>query len=299
MKVLITGGSGLIGNALTRKLLSEGHEVVHLTRYANSKSGVKTYVWDYQKNQFDTKCFEGVTHIVHLAGEGIAERPWTMERKRSIVKSRVLTMRLLEKHIREKKLPIEAVISASGIGYYGAITTDLIYTENDEPFNDFVGECCVQWEDAVLHLQNYCRTGILRTGIVLSEKGGAIEKMASPIKKSIGAPLGKGNQFMPWIHLDDLVNMYIWLLQHEVTGIYNAVSSQHTTNKEFTLELAKTLKKRIFLPNVPEFLIKWMFGEMADILLYGSRVSNEKIKKTGFTFVYDNLQQALQSLKLK
>jgi uncharacterized protein (TIGR01777 family) len=299
MKVLITGGSGLIGSALTNKLVDEGHEVVHLTRYPNSKNGVKTYVWDYKKNKIDYRCFDGVTHIVHLAGEGIADKPWTMERKRAIVKSRVLTTRLLEKHIREKKLPIKAFISASGIGYYGAITTDHLYCETDEPYTDFVGECCVQWEDAVLKLNDYCRVSILRTGIVLSSKGGAIEKMASPIKKRIGAPLGKGNQYMPWIHLDDMVAMYCWMLNNELSGIFNATSSVHTTNKEFTLELAKALNKKIFLPNVPEFVIKWMFGEMADILLYGSKVSNEKIKSTGYTFTYDNLEEALSSLQLK
>jgi uncharacterized protein len=298
MKVLITGGSGLIGSALTKKLLEEKIEVVHLTRYPNSKNGVKTYVWDYTKNQIDTRCFDGVTHIVHLAGEGIADKPWTMERKRSIVKSRVLTTRLLEKNIRENNLPLQAFISASGIGYYGALTSDHIYTEKDQAYKDFVGECCVQWEDAVLKMQDYCRVAILRTGIVLSSSGGAVEKMASPIKKHIGAPLGKGTQYMPWIHIDDMVNMYYWSLTQPVQGIFNAVSSSHTTNREFTQALASVLKKKIILPNAPEFVIKWMFGEMADILLYGSRVSNEKAIQEGFSFKYEQLEGALLSLNL-
>jgi uncharacterized protein len=298
MKVLITGGSGLVGSAITKKLLKEGLEVVHLTRYANSKNGVKTYVWDYEKEKIDTRCFDGVTHIIHLAGEGIADRPWTMDRKRAIVKSRVLTARLLEKHIREKKLPIEAFISASGIGYYGATTTDRIYTETDAPYTDFVSECCVQWEDAVLKLNDYCRVSVFRTGIVLSQSGGAVEKMASPIKKHLGAALGKGNQYMPWIHIDDLVNLYCWSLTNSIQGIFNGVSSSHTTNREFTQALASVLKKKFILPNAPEFVIKWMFGEMADILLYGSRVSNEKAIQEGFSFKYEQLEGALLSLNL-
>lgn len=297
MKVLITGGSGLIGSRLTQKLKSEGVEVVHLTRYPNSKNGVKTYAWDWAKGQIDERCFEGVTHIVHLAGEGIADKPWTMERKRTIVKSRVLTARLIETKVRELNVPLEAFISASGIGYYGAITTETIFDEDGKRGDDFVAECCVQWEEAADKLKDLCRVVKLRTGVVLDNNGGAIPKMASPVKKGFGAALGKGSQYMPWIHHDDMVNIYLMALKNtQMSGVYNATSSVHTTNDAFTAALAKSMHKKIRLPNVPAFMMKMMFGEMAAILLEGSRVSNEKIKKEGFSFVYDDLDEALKNL---
>jgi uncharacterized protein (TIGR01777 family) len=297
MKVLITGGSGLIGSRLTQKLKSEGVEVVHLTRYPNSKNGVKTYAWDWAKGQIDERCFEGVTHIVHLAGEGIADKPWTMERKRTIVKSRVLTARLIETKVRELNIPIEAFISASGIGYYGAITSETIFDEEGSRGDDFVAECCVQWEEAADKFNDLCRVVKLRTGVVLDNNGGAIPKMASPVKKGFGAALGKGSQYMPWIHHEDMVNIYLMALKNtKMSGVYNATSSVHTTNDAFTAALAKSMHKKIRLPHVPAFMMKLMFGEMAAILLEGSRVSNEKIKKEGFSFVYDDLDEALKNL---
>lgn len=297
MKVLITGGSGLIGSRLTQQLKNEGIEVVHLTRSANSKNGVKTYLWDWAKNKIDERCFEGVTHIIHLAGEGIADKPWTMERKRNIIKSRVLTARLIETNVRKLNIPIQAFISASGIGYYGAITSETIFDEVSERGNDFVAECCVQWEEAADKFSDICRVVKFRTGVVLDDKGGAVPKMASPIKKGFGAALGKGTQYLPWIHYEDIVNMYVEAIKNDTyTGIYNAVSSTHTTNLEFTESMAKSMHKKIRLPNVPAFMMKFMFGEMAAILLEGSRVSNQKLLNEGFLLKFNDLDEALKNI---
>jgi uncharacterized protein (TIGR01777 family) len=297
MKVLITGGSGLVGSALTKRLLKEGIEVTHLTRTKNSKLGVKTYVWDWKKNYLEDNALEGVTHIVHLAGAGIAEKPWTMPRKRVIVKSRVLTARLLETEIRKAGHKLDAFISASGIGYYGAITTDEVYTETGPNGDDFVAECCLQWEDAANKFSDLSRVVILRTGIVLDKDGGAVAKIGSSIKRGIGAALSTGKQFMPWIHLDDMVEVYYQtLMNSEKKGCYNAVADEHIDNETFTIELADALRRRLWLPKVPAFVMKMIFGEMSEILLKGSRVSNEKLKATGFEFKYSKLRPALKSL---
>ncbi len=196
MKVLITGGSGLIGNRITQLLLEKGVEVVHLTRNRNSKSGVKTYEWDWKKGTIDLKCFEEVTHIIHLAGAGIADRAWTTERKRFLIRSRVHTTRLLFKHI-EALDKLESFISASGIGYYGAITTKEIFTASSQPHDDFIAKCCIQWENAADLFKPYGRVVKLRTGIVLDKNKGAIPKMSTSIKMGLVLPLVMANNTCP------------------------------------------------------------------------------------------------------
>jgi len=295
MKVLITGGSGLIGNRITQLLLEKGVEVVHLTRHLNSKSGVKTYEWNWEKGTIDLKCFNEVTHIIHLAGAGIADKAWTTKRKRFLIKSRVHTIRLLFKHI-EALDKLESFISASGIGYYGARNTEEIFTTASQPHADFIAKCCIQWENAADLFKPYARVVKFRTGIVLDKENGAIPKMSSSIKLGIGAPLGNGEQYMPWIHIDDIANLYIYALTNKMNGIYNAVSSQHTTNKELTKEIAVQLNKKIRLKRVPSFLIKTIYGEMADILLKGSRVNNEGLLKSGFKLEYPDVKSALKNV---
>ncbi len=295
MKVLITGGSGLIGNRITQLLLGKGVEVVHLTRHRNSKSGVKTYEWDWEKETIDLKCFDKVTHIIHLAGAGIAERAWTTKRKRFLIRSRVHTTRLLFKHI-EALEKLESFISASGIGYYGARTTEEIFNASSQSHDDFIAKCCIQWENAADLFKPFARVVKLRTGIVLDKNKGAIPKMSTSIKMGMGAPLGNGKQYMPWIHIDDIANLYIYALTTEMNGVYNAVSSQHATNRELTQEIAAQFNKKIRLKKVPSLIIKTIYGEMADILLKGSRVSNDRLLKSGFKFQYSDLKNALQNI---
>jgi uncharacterized protein (TIGR01777 family) len=295
MKVLITGGSGLIGNRITQLLLEKGIEVAHLTRHRNSKSGVKTYEWDWEKGTIDLKCFEEVTHIIHLAGAGIAEKAWTTKRKRFLIRSRVHTTRLLFKHI-DALDKLENFISASGIGYYGARTTEEIFTAASEPHDDFIAKCCIQWENSADLFKPFARVVKLRTGIVLDKENGALPKMSSSIKLGLGAPLGNGEQYMPWIHIDDIANLYIYALTNEMNGAYNAVSGQHAANKEFTYEIAAQLNRKIRIKKVPSFILKTIYGEMADILLKGSRVDNEGLLKSGFKFSYPDLKSALQNI---
>ena len=295
MKVLITGGSGLIGNRITQLLLKQEVEVVHLTRYRNSKSGVKTYEWNWENGTIDSKCFKDVTHIIHLAGANISDKAWTTKQKRILVKSRVHTTRLLFNNIQQMD-KLEAFISASGIGYYGARNSDSIFDEESSPYDDFIAKCCIQWEKSADLFERQSRVVKLRTGIVLDKNKGAIPKISSSVKNGFGAPLGKGNQFMPWIHIDDIAQLYIYALTHKMEGVYNAVSSQHTTNREITTELALQLNKKIRLKKIAPFFIKTAYGEMADLFLNGSRVSNQKLLQTGFTFQYPTLKEALAEI---
>ena len=296
-RVLITGGSGLIGSKLTKKLLNSGFEVVHLTRAKNSKHDIKTYEWDWGKNYLDEKCLENTKHIIHLAGAGIAEKPWTTRRKEIIVKSRVLTTRLIHKAIEENNHDITSFVTASGIGFYGAITNEIVHTENYPPYKDFIGNCCEQWERSADLFEKNAKVLKLRLGIVLDENDGALPKISSMIKKGLGSPIGRGNQYMPWVHVDDVVSVFFnAIIQKIPAGTYNVVSSQHVNNEELTHAIAKALNKKIRLPNVPSFVLKFIYGELADILLEGVKVANDKIKSAGFQFKYDKLEEALNEI---
>ena len=290
-KILITGGTGLVGKHLTELLTLKGYEVRILTR--NPKKN-NEYKWDIINNFLDDKALEDIDYIIHLAGAGIADKRWSNERKKVIIDSRVESTNLLFRKVKELNIHLKGFISASATGYYGAITSEIIFTENDKPANDFVGKVCVAWENAAHQFEALkIPVTILRTGIVLSKKGGALEKMKTPII----SPLGSGKQYIPWIHIDDLCNMYIIPIENEVVGIYNAVAPESHTSKSFSKILAKNYK-RPFLPiNVPSFLLKLFFGEMANILLKGSRISSKKIeKKGGYSFRFSILKKALDNL---
>lgn len=293
---LITGGSGLIGKRLTELLNQKNYKVRHLSRSKTAQKGAEVFEWDVEKGYIEEGALEGISTIIHMAGAGIADKRWTKERKKIIVSSRVNSAKLLEQKVREKKIPMDAFISASGIGYYGAATRQNVYRENDEPGADFIGVCCIMWEKAADNFKDIARVVKLRTAVVLSKKGGALDKIAKPIKFAVGSPLGNGKQWMPYIHLDDLCKMYIYAMENpELNGAYNAVASDHNSNAELTKKVAEVLNKPLWMPNVPAFAIKLMFGEMGNIVLEGSRASNDKIVETGFKFQYQPLKKALEA----
>ena len=298
MKVLITGVSGLLGSALTKYLISKEIEVSHLTRTKSSKHDVKNFEWDWRKNKIDERSLEKVTHIVHLAGAGIAEKPWTSKRKKTIVKSRVLTARLLFEAVKKYNInTLQAFISASGTGFYGAITNDKIYSENDSYENDFLGNCCLQWENAASKFEEKYRVVKLRLGVILDKNEGALPKISGIIKKGLGSPIGNGKQYMPWIHLDDAVNIfYSAITNSNFKGAYNAVASEHINNSTLTKEISIALNKKLRLPNVPSFVLKFLYGELSETILKGVRVSNQKIKKLGVEFKYDTIKDALKNI---
>lgn len=290
-KVLITGGTGLVGRHLVKKLQAQGMEVAVLSR---NPTASYEYKWDIAKEYIDEKALENVTSIVHLAGAGIADKRWSTKRKQEIITSRVASIQLLFKKVNEYKVCLESFISASGIGFYGAITSSKIFTEVDSSANDFLGTVCRLWEQAVTKFQSeHCRTVILRTGVVLAKDGGALVKMKTPVI----SPISAGKQYMPWIHIDDLCELYLKaIVDEKMEGVYNAVAPEHQTNTSFSKAFAKSLK-RAFVPiGVPAFLLRLIFGEMAIILLKGSRVSSEKIKKAGFQFRFHTLKSAFGDL---
>ncbi len=294
--VLITGGSGLIGQALSKLLIENEYAVRHLSRSVNGDEKYPTFKWNLNNQELDTKALAGVDHIIHLAGENVGDGRWTTERKKRILSSRIDTLSLLQKHLQNKQL--KSFISASGISYYGTKTTANIFNENDPKGTDFLADISVQWEKKAFEMESFSnRVVALRTGVVLSNSGGALEKLIKPIKMGIGSALGSGKQYMPWIHINDLCAIYLRALQNtNLSGSYNAVSSQHTTNLEMTQAVAKALGKKLWAPKVPAFMLKLLFGEMAQIILEGSRIDNSKLKATGFTFEFDDLETTLTAL---
>ncbi|MFT5821967.1 MAG: hypothetical protein ACI8ZM_003223 [Crocinitomix sp.] len=294
--VLITGGSGLIGQALSHLLTQEGYAVRHLSRTVKGNEEYATFKWDLNQNELDSKALENVNHIIHLAGENVGEGRWTTARKKRILSSRVDTIALLQSKLKPKQL--KSFISASGISYYGSKTTTNIFNETDPEGTDFLADISVQWEQKAFEMESFSdRVLALRTGVVLSSKGGALEKLKKPIKMGIGSALGSGKQYMPWIHIKDLCNLYLEALQNtNLVGCYNSVSSQHTTNLEMTQAVAKVFRKKLWAPKVPAFVLKMLFGEMAQIILQGSRIDNSKIKATGFKLEFETLESALDDL---
>ena len=297
MKILISGGSGLLGSALTKKLLKNNIEVVHLTRYKSSKNDVKNYLWNWEKNEIDENCFSGVTHIVHLAGAGIAEKAWTQKRKEQIVKSRVFTTRLLHSKTSELNLPISAFIAASAVGIYGGQISDKVFTEEDEPFEDFMGNCCEQWENSVDKFESKSKVVKLRLGVILDKNHGALPRIANMVKNGIGSPLGDGKQYMPWIHIKDAVNIFFESIVNEkISGTFNVVSSDYITNSELTNKIGEVFNKKIWLPNVPSFVLKFLYGEMSDTILKGVKVSNKKLEEIEVKLKYEKIEDALSEI---
>lgn len=297
--VLITGASGAIARVLSKKLENQ-YSIRFLTR---KKEAENEFEWDLENQIIEETAFENVSHIIHLAGANISENRWTEDRKKELISSRVDSARLILNTLKKKNLKLKSFISASGINFYGTKTTDKIFTENDTPGNDFLSEVVVVWEKAADEFkeQNVAERVVkIRTAVVLSKNEGALAKMMTPIQFGIGSPLGSGKQYMPWIHIDDICSIYEFALKNpEVEGSYNASAPQHTTNENLTKLIAKVLNKPLFMPNVPSFILKLIFGELADALLEGSRASSEKIEKAGFEFQFPDLKMALEDLLKK
>ena len=288
--ILITGGTGLVGKFLQKKLVSKNYTVRILSR--NPQKATEFY-WDIATNKINEKAFLNVDYIIHLAGAGIADKRWTAKRKQEIIDSRTKSTELLFNKIKQLKIPLKGFIAASAIGYYGAITSETIFKESDAPATDFLGNVCQQWEKASLTFNELnIPTTILRTGIVLSKNGGALSKMNTPIAIT---PIASGKQYIPWIHIEDLTNLFIKAIEEPTfTGIYNATAPESQTSFSFSKTLAKKTNK-IFIPiGVPTFILKILFGEMSIILTTGSNISSEKVEKSGYTFSYKNLDKALE-----
>jgi uncharacterized protein (TIGR01777 family) len=296
--VLISGGSGFVGKHLTNLLIENGFSVSILSRrQQQNKSDIYYYQWNVANHYLDEKSVLNADFIIHLAGENIAEKRWTANQKVAIVQSREQSTQLIYDTLKKNNKKVEAFVSASGIGVYGAINGSEICDEDTTPENDFLGLTCQKWEVAADKFNDLqIRTVKIRTGLVLGKDDGFLKKLVPIFKYKLGAALGSGKQYMPWIHVDDLCAIYLESLNNSnMNGAYNAAINDNTTNTIFSKTLAKTFGYSIWLPNVPAFLIQMAMGEMAQIILKGRRVSSDKIEKLGFKFKYKSLELALRN----
>ncbi|GAA4281223.1 TIGR01777 family oxidoreductase [Gaetbulibacter aestuarii] len=303
MRVLITGATGLIGKHVVSRCKENGIAIHYLTTRKSkleSNENYKGFYWDPDSGEIDKSCFDGVDAIIHLAGASISKR-WTSAYKKEILDSRVKPTHLLIQSLIGEKHHVKHVISASAIGVY----PDSLVNYYDETFTDFDHESFLtlvvnKWEEAV---DGFKELGIevskIRIGLVLAKEGGALPSMAKPIKFGVGSAFGKGKQWQSWIHIHDLSEMFIRVLQDELYGIYNGVAPNPVTNNDLVLMIAKVLNKPLLLPNIPEFVMRILLGEMHVILYASQRVSSQKIESEGFQFKYHRLEPALEDLLLK
>lgn len=304
--ILITGGTGLIGKALRLALLEKNYKIIILTRQSkliSREPGNVTYAaWDIKKQTIDEEAISRADYIIHLAGAGVADKRWTDKRKQEIINSRVKSSELLVKAIQNYPNKVRAVISASAIGWYGtdkANSETRPFREDDPHDNSFLGEACKLWEESIQPVKNSGKRLVkLRTGIVLSNEGGALKEFRKPLRWGVATILGDGKQVISWIHIDDLVRIYINAIEDEtLQGTYNAVAPTPVTNKDLVTDLARIQKGKFFIPvYVPSFVLRTVLGEMSVEVLKSATVSADKIHYTGFIFLYPAIESALQNL---
>ncbi|OJJ17175.1 TIGR01777 family protein [marine bacterium AO1-C] len=297
-KILITGGTGLIGKRLTQFLLEKDYSVRYLSRSKRSIKGVEVFEWHPQEGKIDKEAFADIDGIVHLAGAGVADKRWTDSRKKEILESRTQSTTLLVSTIEALGISPEVFVGASAIGYYGIDTGEQLLDESSQAGGDFLANVTKQWEESS---EEFTKKGIravkVRVGVVLSTESGALPKLLQPIRLGLGAPLGSGKQYLSWIHIDDIARIFLYALENDqLQGAYNGVAPNPVTNAEMTKMIASVIHRPAFLPNVPSFMLKIMLGEMASIVIDGNRVSSKKIANSGFEFKFPDLKQALEQL---
>jgi uncharacterized protein (TIGR01777 family) len=294
--VLIAGGSGFIGSKLSENLEKNNFKVTFLSRKKSKNS--HSFFWDLNTDYIDIEAVKNADYVINLTGANIGSQRWTNSYKSEIINSRIKSTDLIFNTCKENNFKPKVYISASAVGYYGTITTDQIFNENDNPGNDFLAEVCRQWEEKTLKFNNLgIRTIILRSGVVFSEKNGAFLTITNQVKKGIGAIISTGQQYIPWIHIEDLSNIYKFCIENKhINGIYNCAAPNNITNKILTEKIAKYLDTTIRLPHIPDFVLKLKFGEMSSIILNGSRVTSDKIINQGFKFKFENIDSALDDL---
>lgn len=304
--VVITGGTGLVGKKLTAMLLDKGYNVIVLARKSQISNvpNLQYAVWNVDTQTIDEDAIKKANYIVHLAGAGVADKRWTEKRKQEIVNSRTQSSSLLVKALQTIPNNVAAVISASAIGWYGPDPSVHAngFEENDLPPKNFLSNTCKAWEESINPVEQLNKRLVkLRIGIVLSQNGGALKEFIKPIKMGVAAILGNGQQIVSWIHIDDLCRAFIYAIENNnMQGVYNAVASQPVSNKTLTLQIAKTLKGKWFIPvHVPSFVLKIMLGEMSIEVLKSTTVSNSKLKQSGFSFGFDDLEKAINNLLKK
>ncbi|RPG37338.1 MAG: TIGR01777 family protein [Muricauda sp. TMED12] len=300
MRVLITGATGLVGQAIVKVLHQKGIPVNYLTtskEKITSTEDFRGFYWNPSKDEIDLDCFDNVQAVINLAGTNIAKR-WTPDHRRKVLSSRINSLQTLKKGLEQSNnKEVECLISASAIGIYPNSISEY-YDENETKVDDgFLGEVVQKWEaEADTFEELNIDVAKIRIGLVLSKDSGALPRMAMPIKNFVGAPLGSGEQWQSWIHIDDLAQIFVFAVENNLKGIYNGVAPNPVTNTKMTKELAKIMERPLWLPNVPAFLLKTFLGKMSTLVLASQRVSSKKIEEEGFSFQYVNICQALKNL---
>lgn len=299
MTILITGATGLIGKEIVKKCHAEGMKVHYLTTSKSklsTETNYKGFYWNPNTNEIDHTCFEGVTGIINMVGASISKR-WTDSYKKEILDSRTKTAQLLQDTIKKHNYKVDHVVSASAIGIYPTSLINYYEEDNTEISETFLGKVVHEWEGAVDNFKSLdCKVAKIRIGLVLAKKGGALPEMVKPIKFGLGAAFGSGKQWQSWIHVKDLASLFVFALQNNLEGIYNGVAPNPVNNNELTKAAANVLSRPLILPNIPQFAMKLVLGEMHILLFESQRVSSQKIESKGFNFKYANLKPALENL---
>jgi len=298
-RILITGATGLVGQEIVKQCHAKNITVSYLSTSKNKlkdELNYKGFYWNPKNNEIDTSCFEDVEVIINLAGASIAKR-WTDSYKKEILDSRLQSLNLLCNTIEEHNIPIKQLVSASAIGIYPDSNTNY-YEETYNNFGtDFLAEVSTQWETAALQFEQHnINVSLIRIGIVLSNNGGALPKLVTPIKNFVGATLGKGSQWQSWIHIEDLAKLFLYVIDNNIKGIFNGVAPNPVKQRELVRAIGKTINRPIILPKVPSFVLKLLLGDMSAVVLESQRVSSQKTENLGFQFTYHHLQPALEDL---
>lgn len=294
MKFLIAGGTGLVGEALTSLLVKKNHQVHILSRSKHKdQPGIKYFYWDPTENEMNEDCFDGVDVLVNLSGAGIADKRWTPSRKKQIIDSRVVPTDFLFKKVKDHKVQLKKYISASGINCYGWENKEKVRQEEDAFGDDFLSKVVKVWEQSADQFNELTDVVKMRISMVLSEDGGALNQLGKLTRWRVGSKLADGKQYIQWVHIDDLVASILHFSLNKEKGAYNISTDANTTNKEFMKVLNSVLNKSPLVPPAPRFALKLMLGEMSEMLLEGIKVSNTKIKDTGFKFKYNTIEKAL------
>lgn len=302
MKILITGATGFVGTALAKRLLSEGHELNILTRNSEhvpevfKNPRVSSFEWKDTTQAPPRESISGINGVINLMGENISAKRWSDDQKKKLHTSRVETTLSLTRLIDENiTSPLDFFVSASAVGVY-PVNSDECLTEESKAGGNFLAKLCKDWEAAAYSLNKTKRTVIIRTAVVLEKHGGALAKMLPPFKLGLGGPIGDGNQFMSWVHLDDLVNIYATAATNQnMNGAYNASAPHPTDNWHFTKALGKALHKPTLIP-VPATALKIMFGEMSSVILDSQKIISKKLPEVGVSFQYETIESALNKI---
>lgn len=295
MRILLTGGTGLIGRHLVSRLLTLGHTVCVVTRSpekARQMLDAHVEIWPGLQN---VSTLDGVDAVVNLAGEPIADKRWTHAQKQKLCDSRWAITQRISELIQASETPPAVLISGSATGYYGDLG-EVVVTEEEPPHNEFTHKLCARWEQIASSAQSdRTRVCLLRTGVVLARSGGILGKMVPPFKLGLGGPIGNGRQYLAWIHIDDMVNGILWLLDNDLRGPFNMVSPYPVRNEQFSHALGQALNRPAFL-RVPATAIRLLMGESSVLVLGGQRALPKRLEAAGFTFRWYDLDEALANI---